>query len=85
MLLYHVFFFFNLARVVISHSHSLVIFKLDCCSIVLLSLKKRSTRLFMGAKCYKLNGTFQKDDSIYFTLRKRQYSGLPDIKGFKNP
>lgn len=32
--------FLNLARAVISYSHSLVIFKLDCYSIVLTSLKK---------------------------------------------
>lgn len=39
----------------------------------------------MGAKCYNLNVTFQKDDSIYFTLVERQYFGLPVLKRFKNP
>jgi hypothetical protein len=36
----------------------------------------------MGAKCYNLNVTFQKDDSIYSRLLERQYCGLPDVKGF---
>ena len=39
----------------------------------------------MGTKCYNLNVTFQEDDSIYFTLVERQYSGLPDVKGFQTP
>lgn len=37
----------------------------------------------MGAKCYNFNATFQGDDSIYRRLVERQYSGLPDAKGFK--
>lgn len=39
----------------------------------------------MGAKCYNFNATFQGDDSIYPRLVERQYSGLPDVKGFKPP
>lgn len=38
----------------------------------------------MGAKCYNFNATFQGDDSIYPRLLERQYSGLPDVKGFKS-